>query len=125
MKKITCLIMLCLLAGAANNLAAQEVSVTNLQVASDNTITFNVSVGEPVEPVELWVFVDYFNMDKQQMWRLPISSARLTNSSDAGAKVRMIAGNNAGFYIEGSATSAVFTAGVSVTPYDTPITGGG
>ncbi len=51
------------------------------------------------------------------MWRLPISSATLTNASWAGAKVRMIAGNNAGFYIEGDArNSGAGTASVSLTP---------
>ncbi len=108
--------MLLLVALAA---AAQDVTITNLKVASDNTITFDISWGNRagVWNDTVWVFIDYFNMDKQQMWRLPISSATLTNASRAGARVRMIAGNNAGFYIEGNANgTSAFTASVSVTP---------
>ncbi len=42
MKKLYYLILLLLVTVVA---AAQEVSVTDLQVASDNTITFNISWG--------------------------------------------------------------------------------
>ncbi len=131
MKKLYYLVMFCLIAGATH-LSAQEVKVTNLQVSAGNKITFDVSwdgtstgsptdpVAEPVEPVELWVFIDYFNMEQQQMWRLPVASATLTYTSWAGAKVRMISDNNAGFYIEGLAReTGAFTANVSVTPEGT------
>ncbi len=95
--------------------AAQNVTVSNLQVAADNKITFNVSWGETTDSA--WVFIDYFNLEKQQMWRLPVASATLTNSSWAGAKVRMIDGNNAGFQITGNANgTSAFMATVSITP---------
>ncbi len=113
--------MFCLIAGAVS-LTAQEVQVTNLKVASDNKITFDVSWGarSGAWSDTVWVFIDYFNMDKQEMWRLPVTSATLTNTSWAGAKVRMISDNNAGFYIEGDAREAsAFTATVSVTPEGT------
>ncbi len=106
--------MLCLLAGAANSLAAQEVTVTNLQVASDNTVTFNVSWGNRagVWSDTVWVFVDYFNMDKQQMWRLPIAAVQ----SSAGM-AGMYTNNNAGFYIKGNArTAGNFSTSCTVTP---------
>ncbi len=119
MKKFYYLIMLCLLAGAANSLAAQEVSVTNLQVASDNTITFDVSWGKDGRTAPwsdtVWVFVDYFNMDKQQMWRL----------SSAGTAYLASGGNNAGFYIKGNArTAGTFSAACTVTPVAGVVTTG-
>ncbi len=114
--------MFCLIAGAVS-LTAQEVQVTNLKVASDNKITFDVSWGarSGAWSDTVWVFIDYFNMEKQEMWRLPVTSATLTNTSWAGAKVRMISDNNAGFYIGGNAreASALFKASVSVTPEGT------
>ncbi len=123
MKRNLMLILALLVTLAA---AAQKVAITNLKVNANNEITFDISwggsAGSPTGRTApwsdtVWVFVDYFNMDKQQMWRLPISSARLTNASWAGAKVRMIAGNNAGFYVEGDArNSGAGTASVSLTP---------
>ncbi len=114
--------MLCLLAGAANSLAAQEVSVTNLQVASNNEITFNVSWGNRagVWSDTVWVFVDYFNMDKQQMWRLPVANVQ----SSAGAAY-LAPSNNAGFYIKGNARSAGnFSTAVTLTPVAGVVTTG-
>ncbi len=106
MKKLYYLVMFCLIAGAAHLSA-------HLQVAADNTITFDVSLRSDT----VWVFIDYFNMEKQEMWRLPVASATLSNTSWVGAQVRTITDNNAGFYIEGNAREAsVFTATVSVTP---------
>ena len=121
MKKLYYLIMLCLIAGTAS-LSAQDVAVTNLQVTDNNIVTFDVSWGNDgrLWGDTVWVFVDYFDMNSQQMWRRPVSSATLTNSSPAGAGVRMIDGNNAGFYIEGNANgTSAFTASVSVTPVGT------
>ncbi len=131
MKKLYYLVMFCLIAGAAH-LSAQEVQVINLEVAADNTITFDVSWGATTGPPPdgrdatkpwsdtVWVFIDYFNMDEQAMWRLPVASAMLTNTSAnwAGSQVRTITGtNNSGFYIYGLArTKDTGTVSVSVTP---------
>ncbi len=119
MKKIYCLFF-CFMLGVVS-LAAQEVQVTNLKVAANKTITFDVSWGDQNRTTlwsdTVWVFIDYWNIDEQQMWRLPVKAVTLT-STWAEARERMIPGNNAGFYIEGNAkgTRALFTATVSVTP---------
>ncbi len=119
--------------------AAQEVQVSNLEVADNNVITFEVSwKGSTVSPAgrterfsdSLWVFIDYFDMDKQQMWRLPVSSAATATPTSAstliswaGAKVRTITDNNAGFYIERNARGAdddvSYRVKVAVTPAGT------
>ena len=94
---------------------AQDVQVSNLKVAADNTITFDLLRNSSGGSDAVWVFIDYFNMDKQQMWRMPVASAELTYTSWAGAKVRTITENNAGFYIDGIGQEAG-TVSVSVAP---------
>ena len=126
MKKFYHLMIFCVLS-VATCLAAQEVQVANLKAAPDNRITFDVSWGDRTGAWSdtVWVFIEYFNMEKQQMWRLPVSAATQTYTSWVDSQVRTIEGNNTGFYICGLAREkGTGTVSVSVTPADNYPQGG-
>ncbi len=105
--------------------AAQPVTVGQLTVYGDNTLSFDIAWGPDGGRVtpwsdSVWVLIDYKDPASGGLRRLPVTSATLTavSSTWSLAKVRTVPGNTTGFFVDGQAralgTAATLT--VRVTP---------
>ncbi len=131
MKKI-CLLLSCLfvvlllLSGPlVGVLSAQPVTVGKLTAYGDNTLSFDIAwgpAGGRVTPWSdsVWVLIDYKDPASGERRRLPIAGATVTagQATWPGARARLVAGNTAGFFVDGQARAVdrAATLTVRVTP---------